>query len=385
MRVTSVFKRLLDLSGITVTDVQFSADAVVVDVWLRSRRLRCPRCEFTTKAQYDTRAVPSTWRHLDLAARRLRIRADLRRLCCPVHGVITEGVPFAPPGSRFTRDFEDLVGWLATTMDKTALARLVRVDWDTTGRIIERVVADRLDPDRLQHLFQVGVDEVSWRKGHSYLTLVSNHETGKFVWGREGKDAATLDHFFDDLGADRAETIQAVSMDMSPAFRKSVSTHAGQAVICYDPFHVVALATAALDKVRRQVWQELRKLPDQDTARRFRGARWALMKNPSAPRGARSYSRCSRERLEEISLGPMTYLDAERRRGQQHVRKLVTVSRYRNGAPGDPRDKAKAGLLESQFPAMQLDFRRKIPDTDAASCPGIVGGRGNLRERGDAQ
>src|SRR5664279_2114759 len=151
---------------------------------------------------------------------------------------------------------------LATTMDKTALARLVRVDWDTTGRIIERVVADRLDPNRLQHLFQVGVDEVSWRKGHSYLTLVSNHETGKFVWGREGKDAVTLDHFFDDLGADRAEAIQAVSMDMSPAFRKSVSTHAGQAVICYDPFHVVALATAALDKVRRQVWQELRKLPD---------------------------------------------------------------------------------------------------------------------------
>ena len=129
------------------------------------------------------------------------------------------------------------MGWLAITMDKTALARLVRVDWDTTGRIIERVVADRLDPNRLQRLFQVGVDEASWRKGHSYLTLVSNHATGKFVWGRAGKDAATLDHFFDDLGLDRAEAIQAVSMDMSPAFRKSVTTHAGNAVICYDPFH----------------------------------------------------------------------------------------------------------------------------------------------------
>jgi len=260
-------------------NVEFSADAVVVGVRLRSRRLRCPRCEFTTRSRYDTRAESSTWRHLDLGAWRLRVRADLRRLCCPVHGVITQGVPFARPGSRFTRDFEDLVGWLATAMDKTALARLVRVDWDTTGRIIERVVADRLDPDRLQRLFQVGVDEVSWRKGHSYLTLVSNHGTGKFVWGRAGKDAATLDHFFDDLG-DRAEAIQAVSMDMSPAFRKSVTTHAGNAVICYDPFHVVALATAALDKVRRQVWQDLRKLPDQDTARRFKGARWVLLRNP---------------------------------------------------------------------------------------------------------
>jgi transposase len=280
VRVTSVFNRLMDLPGITVTDVEFSADAVVVGVRLRSRRLRCPRCEFTTRSRYDTRAESSTWRHLDLGAWRLRVRADLRRLCCPVHGVITQGVPFARPGSRFTRDFEDLVGWLATTMDKTALARLVRVDWDTTGRIIERVVADRLDPDRLQRLFQVGVDEVSWRKGHSYLTLVSNHGTGKFVWGRAGKDAATLDHFFDDLG-DRAEAIQAVSMDMSPAFRKSVTTHAGNAVICYDPFHVVALATAALDKVRRQVWQDLRKLPDQDTARRFKGARWVLLSNPT--------------------------------------------------------------------------------------------------------
>jgi transposase len=280
VRVTSVFNRLMDLPGITVTDVEFSADAVVVGVRLRSRRLRCPRCEFTTRSRYDTRAESSTWRHLDLGAWRLRVRADLRRLCCPVHGVITQGVPFARPGSRFTRDFEDLVGWLATTMDKTALARLVRVDWDTTGRIIERVVADRLDPDRLQRLFQVGVDEVSWRKGHSYLTLVSNHGTGKFVWGRAGKDAATLDHFFDDLG-DRAEAIQAVSMDMSPAFRKSVTTHAGNAVICYDPFHVVALATAALDKVRRQVWQDLRKLPDQDTARRFKGARWVLLRNPT--------------------------------------------------------------------------------------------------------
>jgi len=279
VRVTSVFNRLMDLPGITVTDVEFSADAVVVGVRLRSRRLRCPRCEFTTRSRYDTRAESSTWRHLDLGAWRLRVRADLRRLCCPVHGVITQGVPFARPGSRFTRDFEDLVGWLATTMDKTALARLVRVDWDTTGRIIERVVADRLDPDRLQRLFQVGVDEVSWRKGHSYLTLVSNHGTGKFVWGRAGKDAATLDRFFDDLG-DRAEAIQAVSMDMSPAFRKSVTTHAGNAVICYDPFHVVALATAALDKVRRQVWQDLRKLPDQDTARRFKGARWVLLRNP---------------------------------------------------------------------------------------------------------
>ena len=283
MRVTTAFKRLLCLSGITVSGVEFGTSTVVVTVRLTAAKLQCPLCVFTTKAAYDRRPVSSVWRHLDLAAWRLEVRSDLRRLECPTHGVRTEGVPFARPGSRFTRDFEDLAGWLATTMDKTALRRLMRIDWDTTGRIIERVIETGLDPKRLDDLFVVGVDEVSWRKGHSYLTMVSNNATGKFVWGQQGKDTATLDCFFDELGPERSEAIEAVSMDMGPAYDKSVRKpgHATHAVICYDPFHVVQLATKALDKVRRQVWQELRLLPDQDAARRFKGARWALLKNPA--------------------------------------------------------------------------------------------------------
>jgi transposase len=217
----------------------------------------------------------------------LQIRADLARIECPTHGVRTQGVPFARPGSRFTRDFEDLVGWLATTMDKTALRRLVRIDWDTTGRIIERVMVDGLDPHRLNNLFVIGVDEVAWRKGHSYVTLVSSQSTGRFVWGKAGKDTETLDCFFDELGQQRSEAIEAVSMDMGAAFDKSARkpSHATNAIICYDPFHVVQLATAALEKVRRPIWQELRRLPDQDTdtARRFKGARWALLKYAAQP------------------------------------------------------------------------------------------------------
>ena len=282
MRVTTAFKRLLCLTGITVSGVEFGKSTVVVTVKLTARKLQCPLCVFTTKAQYDRRPVSSVWRHLDLAAWRLEIRSDLRRLECPTHGVRTEGVPFARPGSRFTRDFEDLVGWLATTMDKTALRRLMRIDWDTTGRIIERVIETGLDPKRLDDLFVIGVDEVSWRKGHSYLTMVSNNATGKFVWGQQGKDTATLDCFFTELGKERSEAIEAVSMDLGPAFDKSARKpgHATNAIICYDPFHVVQLATKALEKVRRQVWQELRQLPDKDVARRFKGARWALLKNP---------------------------------------------------------------------------------------------------------
>jgi len=111
-----------------------------------------------------------------------------------------------------------------------------------------------------------------------HLTLVADHTSKKIVWGAPGKDTATLDAFFDDLGPERAAQLEAVSMDMGAAFNKSVRApeHAPQAVICIDPFHAVQLVTDALDVVRRAAWNELRRLPDQGV----KGARWALLKRP---------------------------------------------------------------------------------------------------------
>jgi len=125
----------------------------------------------------------------------------------------------------------------------------------------------------------IGVDEVSWRKHHNYLTLVYDHSHKKVVWGKAGKDTATLDAFFAELDAERAGRIEAVSMDMGPAFAKSVRAHAPQAVIAIDPFHAVKLVTDALDTVRRAVWQQMRAT-DPTAAHKFKGARWALLKRP---------------------------------------------------------------------------------------------------------
>ncbi len=287
MRVTTAFHRLLGLQDITVRGVSFpdagsDAHTVVVEVGLRRKRLACPLCGFTTRARYDTRPVSSTWRHLDFGRWQVQLRAGLRRLCCPTHGVRVEAVPFARAGTGFSRDFEDLVAFLATKTDKTTITRLSRVDWDSVGRICARVVADGLDPARLDGLVSIGVDEVSWKRHHHYLTLVADHTTKKIVWGAEGKDTATLDAFFDQLGSERAAGIETVSMDMGASFNKSVRAegHAPQAVICIDPFHAVKLVTEALDTVRRVTWNELRALPDQAAAKKFKGARWALLKRP---------------------------------------------------------------------------------------------------------
>ena len=304
MRVTSAFSRLVRLPGVWVRQVRFAPDRVVVEVALRGRRLQCPRCAFSTAARKDTRPVDSVWRHLDLGVWRLEIHCRRRRLRCPRHGVLAEAVPFARHRAHFTRDFECLVAWLAARTDKSAICRMLRVDWDTVGRIVERVCADELDPDRLSALFDIGVDEVSWKRQHNYLTLVADHRAGKIVWGTEGAGQQAADRFFAELdpepagdpaapptGSERADRepppvgaraakLEAISLDMGHGYAKSAREHAPQAVVCIDPYHVVQLANQALDEVRRAYWNELRSLADQDAAKRFKDARWSLLKKP---------------------------------------------------------------------------------------------------------
>ena len=284
MRASTVLNRVLGLDGVRVVDVHADDDPgslVVVQVVLRSGSwLRCPVCSYRTKRVADRRPVDSSWRHLDLSGRRCELRMRRRRLACPDHGVITEAVPFARYKSWFTTVFEDLVVWLTLRADKTTVARFARVTWRTVGAMCERVSADLVDDSRLQGLVEIGVDEISWRKRHKYLTLVTNHADATVVWGTTGKNAAALDRFFDALPAGGLDQIEAVSMDLGPAYSKAVRDRAPAAVICYDRFHVVQVATSAFDKIRRRHWQDARRLPDQGLARLLKGARWALLKNP---------------------------------------------------------------------------------------------------------
>ncbi len=282
MRVTTAFKRLVRLDDVNVVAVEFLATMVIVTVALRRRRLVCPHCGYKTRWRYDTRPVHSRWRTSTSGPGTSSCGPRCGGCAVPPHGVVVEAVPFARPGAHLTRDFDDLLAWLATRMDKSSVARLCRVSWRTVGRACERVVATELDPDRLDGLFRIGVDEISWRKHHKYLTLVVDHDRGRVIWGAKGRDALTLDAFFDELGPERSAQLTAVSMDLGPAYLKSVRAegHAPQAIVCADPFHLVKLVTEALDEVRRDLWNELRRLPDDRWAKDFKGSRWALLKNP---------------------------------------------------------------------------------------------------------
>jgi transposase len=290
VRITTVFNKLLSLQGAFVREVQFQRDAVMVSVRHRRRRHRCPRCAFSTKAGYDRHAA--TWRHVALGRWRVLIRSTVCRLTCPSHGVLTEAVPWAAPGSRFTLDFEDLVAWLAREMNKTAVTRLAQIAWETVGTIVERVVGRNLDENRLEQLYIIGIDEVSYRKGHKYLSVIADHRTGDPAWIAEGRSRETVGKFFDELGTERSEKIAVVTMDMAGAYIEEVRARAPNAKIAFDPFHVVKLANEAVHDVRRT---EARVRKGSTEAEVLKGSRWALLKAPENLRPA------ERVRLAEVA------------------------------------------------------------------------------------
>lgn len=268
MRASAAFKRILGLPGVAITNVQFGAGEVVVGVRLASSRLRCS-CGYATRASYDHRR--RRWRHLDLGSWRCYIEADLRRLECPSCGVRTEVVPFARPGARHTAEFETLIVWAAAHLDKTAAAELCRVAWETVDAVVTRVVADSLEDSRLVGLRRIGVDERSWRKRRA-MTVVVDHDSGRVVWVGQGARAETLLRFFSELGPEGTANIEVVTMDMGRAYKAAVESLDPRPVICFDPFHVVALATRALDTLRRRVAASL-----QLDAASGRSLRWALL------------------------------------------------------------------------------------------------------------
>jgi transposase len=161
------------------------------------------------------------------------------------------------------------------------VAELMRVAWRSVGSILTRVAEQaRREVDLLDGLRRIGIDEISYRKGQRYLTVVVDHHTGRLVWAAPGRDRKTVLRFFDQLGEERCKQLELVSCDMAGWISGPVSERCANAVRCVDPFHVIQLATDALDEVRREVWREARKEGNKELAKDLKGARFAVWKNP---------------------------------------------------------------------------------------------------------
>lgn len=289
MRFKSLWKMLLRVDGRVViegTRREVDADGqpvLVVSVRLRRRRTRRGLCGVCGRVSpgHDRGAGRRRWRSLDQGTTRTLVEADAPRVACKVDGVTVAEVPWARHGVGFTRDFEDQVAWLAVTSSKKAITELMRIAWRTVGAIVERICDDaRARRDPLEGLVRIGVDEIAYRKGHRYLTVVVDHDTGRLVWAAPGRDKATLNRFFNELGKSRTLKIRLVSADAASWISDVVASRCLNAKRTMDAFHVVMWATDALDVVRRQVWNDARRDGQTAVASELKGARYALWKNP---------------------------------------------------------------------------------------------------------
>jgi transposase len=282
VRGIRVWARLLGLRRAVIEDVWMGDEGEVVVAarpnW--RQRDRCGLCRRRSPG-FDLGEGRRRWRALDPGTTFAYVEADAPRVNCRRHGVVVCGVPWARHGSRFTRAFEDQTAWLAVNCSKTAVAALMRIAWRTVGGICERVGFEAgREVDLLAGLRRIGIDEISHRKGQRYLTVVVCHDTGRLVWAAAGRDRATIERFLEALGEERCKQVKLVSCDMAAWISGPVAERCPQAELCLDPFHVVGLATDALDEIRREVWNEARRAGQTAVAKELKDARFALWKNP---------------------------------------------------------------------------------------------------------
>lgn len=273
MTINKVLKKFVGVNEIRINSLNLDktadgSDKLVIHVEpYKSKQCRCPLCNNDKKLPcYDSKNNLCTWRALDCGGVIVELQSNTPRVTSPVHGVVTAAVPWAFHKSRFTKDFDLTVTWMAKALCKSAVSQYMRISWATVGRCITRT-RNYLEPDisnRLNGLKRIGIDETSYSKGHKYITTVVNHDTNTVVWVAPNHGKSVLDGFFEQLTEEERESIEVVSGDGARWITECVQQYCPQAKRCTDPFHIVEWANEALDEIRKESWRdannELKKL-----------------------------------------------------------------------------------------------------------------------------
>jgi transposase len=221
--------------------------------------------------------VPRRFRTLPIGSRPTFVDLAIPRVKCGACGVVRQvSIPFSEARRSYTKSFERYVLELSRSMTIRDVARHLGVSWDSIKEIQKRDLSRRFAKPRLKHLRRIAIDEIAVAKGHRYLTVVMDLESGAVVFVGDGKGADALKPFWRRLRASKAE-IEAVAMDMSAAYRGAVSTHLSKAKIVFDRFHIVKLFNEKLSNLRRALHREAIDVMHKEV---LKGTRWLLLKNP---------------------------------------------------------------------------------------------------------
>jgi transposase len=276
--LTKHYSLLLGLDAAwEVSDVALSLEGKCVEILVTHQGggVTCPECE--GECSIADHAPERTWRHLDTMQFETRLRARVPRASCKACGVKTTAVPWAGKHSRFTLMFEALaIAVIQACGNVKAAAGLLSLDWDSVHRIMERAVQRGLAQRQVQSLQYVGIDEKNFRRGHSYISLLVDLTGARVLEVVEDRTEAAADRLWEALPAEQKDQIEAVAVDMWPAFANSIQTNAEQAEIVHDRFHISKHLNEAVDQVRRQEQKTLKKDGDE----RLTGSKQLWLFNP---------------------------------------------------------------------------------------------------------
>lgn len=251
----------------------------------KANRLSCPCCDAAGQGVHDR--VKRQWRHLDFFQYEAWLHAEVPRIACTACGKTTQlDVSWAREGSGFTALFEALALSLCQELPVRQAAALLRCSDKQLWRRIEHYVGAARALDDMSEVSIVGIDETSLRKGQNYITVVHDLKAKRLLFACEGRDHQTVVDFAADLKAHGGEPAQIkhICQDMSAAYAKGVGLALPQAQISYDRFHVIAMASEAMDGVRRQEMsgqpQAVREALGDNDRQLLKSLAWGMRRNP---------------------------------------------------------------------------------------------------------
>ncbi len=272
---TSLLYRAFGIRGYRYVRTQYAEGGIVFTIAQDVKTCRCPSCasENIILKGGKTRR----FRSVPIGAKAVTIVFRVPRVECGDCGTVRQvAIRFADPRRSYTRAFAQYVLELSRLMTIQDVARHLGISWDVVKEIVKADLARRFARPKLQHLQQIAIDEISVGKGHRYLTIVLDLESGAVVHVGRGKGGDALTDFWKRLRGSGAK-IAAVATDMSPAYIDAVATHLPKAVLVFDRFHVVKLLNDKLSDLRREMYRELKDKMQKDV---LKGVRWLLLKRP---------------------------------------------------------------------------------------------------------
>jgi len=272
---TSILYHGFGIYGYHYTSTQYRDGAIIFTVEKDPHSLRCPCCK---SGQVTRRGFQTRWFHtLPIGRKQIYIKLDIPRVFCRLCSLVRQiTIGFADERFTYTKSFERYVVELSRHMTIQDVALHLDVGWDMIKEIQKRYLTKRYSRPILKDLELIAIDEISIGKGHNYLTVVLDLISGAVVFVGNGKGAEALLPFWKRLKSSRAE-IQAVAIDMSPAYISAVSENLPKATIVFDHFHLIKLFNEKLSDLRRDLHREA----TEDGKKVLKGLRWLLLKNPS--------------------------------------------------------------------------------------------------------